>query len=273
MDELVTGVVENQRAVAIIVTALLLLLAEVGYRLGRRLYASADDARKSQMDVARGAVLGLLALLMGFTFSMAVARYDTRRRLVVQEANAIGTTWLRAGLLPEAHHQVVRDLLKDYVDVRIRMQAEARDPARVAEGLRKTGEIQSTLWTHAEAAGVEARDPVTATFVETLNDMIDTSAERHAAARSRIPAGVWLILIILAGAGCCVSAYGAGAVGIRSAFTNVMFPLLISVVIVLIFDIMHEGQGIVRVSQQPMLDLQNSLRSQAARVQAHPSQR
>ena len=243
---------------------LLLLVAYIGYRLGLRLHAAADQAREYQIGAVQAAVLGMLGLLLGFTFSMGVERYDRRRELVLQDANTIGTTWLRASLLPEGYRQAVRDLLREYVDLRIRAQQEARDPGRLAEDLRRSAEIKTKLWAQAEAAAREAPNDITATFIDTLNEMIDTDAERLGAWRNRIPSGVWVILMVVAGVGCWTTAYAAGADGVRSPLTNVMLPLLITVVILLIFDLTHERGGMVDVSQQPLLDLQNSIRSAPA---------
>lgn len=259
MDDLLSRIFDRQWAMAVVVPTLLLLVAEVGYRSGRWLYATGDEARRNQIAAVQAAVLGMLGLLLGFTFAMAVDRYETRRTLVVKEANVIGTTWLRGGLLPEAHRQPVRDLVRDYVDLRVRSHVALRDPALMAEGIRRSQEIQSKLWEHAEAAAVEAPNDITATFVATLNDMIDTDAERVAASRTRIPAGVWLILVVVAAVGCWTSAYSAGAAGVRSPLTSMLLPLLITVVILLIFDLTNERRGIIDVSQQPLMDLQSSI--------------
>ena len=206
-------------------------------------------------------MLGLLSLLLGFTFSMAVERYSVRRDLVVKEANAIGTTWLRTGLLPEPRREDVKRLLSSFVDVRLRAQAAARNRIQLVEGLRRSAEIQSKLWQHAEASAREAPNAVTATFIQTLNNMIDTDAERVAAARNQIPAGVWLILTVIASLSCWTSAYAAGHDGVRSAFTNLLLPLTISVMFVLIFDLTHERRGIIGIDQQPLIDLQGVFRS------------
>lgn len=253
----------NQWIFSLTVAAVLLGISEFGFRIGLRLFVAKNEARRSQISGVQGAVLGLLGLLLGFTFSMALNRYELRRDLVLKEANAIGTTWLRAGLLPEANRAPVKDLLRRFVDVRIETQAVADDPARLAEGLRKCAEIENNLWQNAEAAAKAAPTPITATFIVTLNDMIDTDAERVAAGRNIIPAGVWLLLLFVAACGCLISACGSGAQGIRSAFTGAFFPLLISMVIMLVFDFMHPHQGIISISQQPMLDLQQSMQPAA----------
>ncbi len=95
--------------------------------------------------------------------------------------------------------------------------------------------------------------------------MIDTDAERVTASRNTIPAAVWMLLIIVAAVGCLTSAYGSGSQGVRSAFTGVLLPVLITVVIVLIFDLMHTHQGVVEISQKPMLDLQKSMQTSAGK--------
>jgi hypothetical protein len=260
MADVIEAAFDRQWIVAFVVTALLLVLAEVGYRLGRHRHTVSGEARRNQVGIVQNSVLTLLGLLLGFTFSMAVARYDSRRELVVKEANAIGTTWLRANLLPDAHRQAVRDLLGEYVDLRLRTQAAIGDEQVVAEGLRHGAEIQSRAWQHAEAAAREAPSAITATFVTTLNELIDTDAERTAASRNRIPAGVLVVLVVVAAVGCSISAYASGSYGARSSFTSALLPLLISIVFLLIFDLTHEHQGFIVVSQQPMVELQRSIR-------------
>jgi hypothetical protein len=253
----------NEAVVAIVFTTVLLAAVEVAYRLGRRSRRDRDDARHRQIGAIRGVMLGLLSLLLGFTFSMAVERYSVRRDLVVKEANAIGTTWLRAGLLPEASREEVKRLLSSLVDVRLRTHAAARDQRQLVEGQQHIAEIESTLWQHAEASAREAPTAVTATFIAALNQLIDTDAERVAAARNQIPAGVWLILALVAGMSCWMSAYAAGYDSIRSAFTNLLLPLTISMVFLLIFDLTNERQGIIGISQQPLIDVQGVFRAQS----------
>jgi len=253
--------ITNQWLFAAVVVTVLLGLAELGYRIGLRIHAARDVTRREQFGGVQGAVLGLLGLLLGFTFSMALHRYETRREMVLKEANAIGTAYLRAGLLPEAHQEPARELFRRFVDVRVRTQAVSDDPSALAAGLRECAAIETELWRHAEAAGKEAPTAMTATFINALNEMIDTDAERVTAGRNRIPNGVWFLLLLVAASGCFISACESGAKGSRSPFTGLLLPLLICVVIVLIFDLMHTHQGAVSVSQQPMLDLQQSLRA------------
>src|SRR6187401_1993461 len=110
----------NQWLFGLIVAAVLLALAEAGYRIGLRIYARKDEARRSQVGGVQGAILGLMGLLLGFTFSMAVNRYEIRRAMVLKEANAVGTAWLRASLLPEPHPGPARELFRRFVETRLK---------------------------------------------------------------------------------------------------------------------------------------------------------
>jgi hypothetical protein len=261
IDNIVARISGSELAVLLLIIALLLSFAEAGFRLGLRLHATNDAARKGQIGGVQGAVLGLLGLLLGFTFAMAVQRYDTRRDLILKEANAVGTTYLRASLLPDAHQAPVKELLRRYVDLRLKYGPLVDDPAKFAEGTRLSGEIQSELWVHATEAAKEAPNDITATFIEALNDIIDTDAERITAMREGIPNGVWLLLVLVAAFGCATTSYGAGADGARSKLGSLFLPLLITVVIVLIFDISHSRLGLIKISQQPLVDLQQSIKS------------
>ena len=236
---------------------LMLLFAEIGFRFGLRVHHDARD--KGTLGGIQGAILGLLGLLLGFTFALAAGRYDLRRELVLKEANAIGTTYLRASLLPEPHVKPVEDLLRRYVDVRLDYYPKVMDPAWFAEGMAKSAAIQKELWRHATEASREAPTPITATFVNALNDTIDTEAERVEAGRAKIPAAVWFLLLTVAGFGCLTSSYVSGEEGSRSTFSSVVLPVLISIVVVLIFDIANPHKGFIGISQQPMGDLQRSI--------------
>jgi len=259
MDDVLGRIFAQQWVVFLLTAALLLALAEAGFRLGLRLHAANDEARKGQIGGIQGAVLGLLGLLLGFTFAMAVERYSTRLGLVLQEANSVGTTYLRASLLPEAHQAPVKDLLRRYVEVRLKYQPLMDDPVKRDEGLRLSTDIQAELWKHATEAAKEAPTGITATFIVALNETIDSDAKRIAAGRSDIPGGVWLLVVLVAGFGCVTTSYGAGAHGARTKLASVFLPMLITVVIVLIFDLSHPRAGMIGISQQPLIDLQQSI--------------
>ena len=132
MDPTLVSVFRNQWLVFMIVGLLMLVVTELGFRAGLRLFVAKDEPRKGQIGGVQAAVLGMLALLLGFTFSMAVGRYESRRELVLQEANSIGTTFLRASFLPEAHKTGVEAKLRRYVDVRLDFYNAGNDAAKIA---------------------------------------------------------------------------------------------------------------------------------------------
>lgn len=253
----------DELVVCVVSAILLLACAELGFRLGLRVHASRDEARKRSVAGVPGAILGLLGLLLGFTFAMAVGRYDTRRALVVQDANAIGTAYLRASFLPDAHVQPVEDLLRRYTALHIDAFRIWNDPVARAAAVARSAELQRELWSHATAAGREAPSAMVASFVSALNDAFDTESERIAASRAGIPPTIWVLLLFVAGIGCLSNSYAAAAEGVRSPFSTLVLPLLITVVVVLIFDLMHPRQGLIGQSQQPLRDLQQSIAPRA----------
>lgn len=259
IDTILSRIFTGHWLVIIVVSGLLLALGELGFRIGLRLYRAKDEARKGQIGGTQGAVLGMLGLLLGFTFAMAVGRYESRRELVLQEANSIGTTYLRASFLPDAHQAAIENLLRRYVDERLEFYHAGQDGAKIAAAERAAAQIQRELWTHTVAAGREAPTPLVPTFVNALNEMIDLDATRMAALRNHVPGAVWLLVLVVAACGCCLSGYAAGASGARSAFNDAVLPLLIAVAITLIADLDRPRGGLIGISQQPLLDLKQSL--------------
>lgn len=259
LEKSLAYVFHNQWMVLFICGALLLVSAELGYRVGMRLFIVKDEARKGQVGNIQGAVLGMLALLLGFTFSMAVSRYEHRRELVMQEANSIGTTYLRASFLPEAHKTAVEEKLRRYVDVRLDFHNAGTDAAKIAAAEGEAAKLQGEIWAHTVTAAKEAPSPIVSTFINTLNETIDLDATRLNAFRTRVPGPVWLLVLVVAAASCYATGYHAGASGVRTGFSNVMLPALIAVVITLISDVDRPRQGLVGVSQQPLVDLKASI--------------
>lgn len=261
IDSILTHIFASQWRVFAIASVLLLAAAEFGFRLGVRLHRTKDEARKGQISGMQGAMLGLLGLLLGFTFSMSVGRYETRRELVLQEANSIGTTYLRASLLPEAHQKEVENLLRRYVDVRLDFYNAGEVKAKQVAAEQSAARIQGQLWANAVASAKEAPTPPVTSFISALNDTIDLDATRLNALRTRVPGAVWLLVLVVAACGSCASGYGAGASGARSGFTNMVLPLLIAVAVTLIADLDRPRGGLIRINQQPLLDLRQSLQA------------
>jgi hypothetical protein len=259
LETFLSGVFTNQWLVLGFSFALLVLATELGYRFGLRLYRTQDEARRTQIGPIQGALLGLLALLVGFTFALSVSRYETRRNLIVDEANAIGTCYLRAALLPDAHRGPVEELLREYVQVRLDFFDAGNQRDQIMAAVDKAAAIQGQLWTHAVAAGKDAPTPIVATFITSLNEVIDIDATRLNALRTHVPGAVWLILLAVATCGCYISGYAAGASGARSGFSCLVMPLVIALVIALIVDLDHPRGGLITIKQQALVDLQGTM--------------
>ena len=255
IEEFLARIFVTQTVVLLIVSALLLLLAEFGYRCGRSSHRRNPDLAKGHSGTIQGAVLGLLGLLLGFTFAMSVARHDNRRLLLVEEANSIGTTWLRADFLPESHRDKVKELLREYTELHVEQFQHDFGSPPFMQARARVSEIVRELWQHGSAGAEEKPSPLTNSFIASLNETIDLDTSRMVARRNHVPGAVWLLLLLVAGCGAWSSGFVSGAGGFRSVFSQWIFPLLISVVITLISDIDRPRRGIISISQQPLVDL------------------
>ena len=186
---------------------LVLLSVESGYRLGKYRRSRSEEEKEAPVGAMVGSTLGLLAFLLAFTFGLAAARFDTRRQVLLDEANAIGTTYLRAGMFPD-RRDAIRALLRDYVDTRL----EAVRSGQVTEGLRRSEHLHDQLWTQAEALGeTNPTSIVVGLFVQSLNEVIDLHAKRVTVGlRNRIPGAIWAALFAVAVLSFAAMGYHAG---------------------------------------------------------------
>jgi hypothetical protein len=243
-------------ALFISILLVVLLSVEFGYRLGKYRRSRREEEKEAPLGTMVGAMLGLLAFILAFTFGLAAARFDTRRQVLLDEANAIGTTYLRAGMLPERGDEI-RRLLRDYVSTRL----DAIQSGNIAEGVRRSENIQQQVWTEAEA--VAQKNPnsiVVGLFVQSLNETIDLHAKRvQAGVRSRIPGAIWLGLFAVAALSLATMGYHAGLSGTRRSLAIIAVAVTFSVVIELIADLDRPQEGVLRISQQALLDVQRSM--------------
>jgi hypothetical protein len=239
---------------------LVLLSVGAGFLLGARNRRQSAEAQKTPVGEIVAAMLGLLALLLAFTFSLAATRFETRRGLVLDEANAIGTTWLRAGLLGDSHCGDVRKLLSEYVEVRL----AAVQTGKVVEGVAQSEELQKRLWAQATAAGREQAGSITTgLFITSLNEVIDLHAKRvmHGL-RTRIPPVIWGALYLVAFLSLGAMGYHAGLIGVRRFMFIVPPVLTFSLVLLLIADLDRPQEGMFKVSQQALVDLRGLMNGQ-----------
>jgi len=232
---------------------------EMGVLLGR----SRQRRRYEKLESAGGMVavmMGLLAFMLAFTFTAAANRHDARRALVVDEANAIETTWLRAGFLAEPYRADIRRLLQDYVDVRVKA---ANGEIELGEALRQSEGLHERMWAVAVDAGRKDAGSITiGLVVQSLNEVIDLHLKRVTAAlRDRIPVAIWLTLYLLIVIGAVMMGLEIGQGRTRHFPLELAVAVSFSIVLVMIVDLDRPFEGLVDVSQQATVDLQTKLKN------------
>ena len=240
---------------AVFATFALLALAafEGGYRVGVWRQTRSPDEKEGPTGMLVGSILALLAFMLAVTMGMASDRFDTRRQLVVTEANAIGTTYLRAGYLPEPVATDARELLREYVPLRL----TTADRSRLDANYTRSVEIQDELWAQAEdLARAAPSSEMLALYIESLNDMIDVHETRVTAiVYARVPDTVVILLVLGAILTLGIVGYSAGLTRQRSLLTAVVLILVLGAVITLVVDLGRPRDGFLQVNQQPLLDL------------------
>lgn len=247
----------------------MIVAALIGWRLRQRQSRNEVDspqARKveGQEGYVVSSVMGLLALLIGFTFSMAVDRFDTRRERVLLEANAIGTTYFRAQLLDEPHRARMSRLLVDYTDTRIAL-ADA-GPGKRREDLLASSNRQVTgLWAATVAAWPTIKGlDFSSSFLESMNQLTEMDAARQASRHARVPGQVYLLLFVYQFVAAGVLGYVL--IGPRGRYTATCLLVLFGLSLVLVIDIDRPARGGIRETQGPMLMLRDSLKARPPKV-------
>ena len=217
--------------------------ARIGSALSKR--RALDGSTHEVFDVIQAATLTLLGLMIGFTFSMAISRYDTRKNYEEEEANAIGTEYARASLLPAADAANLRGLLVKYVEVRIQLYSshDARQlPALEAETSRQ----QDALWAAVLGPAAAQPTPIVALAVSGMNDVLNAQGYTQAAWRNRIPVAAWVLLFMVGACGTFMVGYGTRSARMRGVL-QLLLPLVLALSFMLIADIDSPRGGFVHV--------------------------
>ncbi|MBS7661404.1 hypothetical protein I0D00_05505 [Pseudomonas lalucatii] len=255
-QELLYG--HNSFAITAVLFVLIILFNEVGFQIGRFVQNRTDSEVKELTGSVQASILGLLALLLGFTFSMSMQRYDDRNQALIEEANAIGTASLRVQLLPARYQQPMSELLRQYVDLRVSLGEI--DLSRHAERSRYNARIkrlQGELWALAVQATNDDPRPVTSgAFVSALNQMIDSQGQRHAQLQMHVPEVVLLLLFVVFIASVGILGYSSGLSGKRIVVPTVLVSLLIALIVFIIIDLDRPKRGLIQVDQGIMQELQ-----------------
>jgi len=247
---------DHPSLVFVLCVALLWLSAWIGNSVlrGRR---TLDEDSRADFGVLLTATLTLLGLIIGFSFSMAINRYDQRKVCEEAEANAMGTEYSRAGLLPAADAAKVRSLLKAYLDQRVSFYV-TRDSQRLQDINARTDRLQKQLWDAVEAPAVTQPTPVVALAVAGMNDVLNTQGYTQAAWWNRIPTAAWALMTLMAMVCNAMVGYGARKAATRGGVLLVL-PLILSTSFFLIADIDSPRGGIIHVVPQNLLSLSGTL--------------
>jgi hypothetical protein len=249
-------VTKNPFLVFVLSLAILWITARLGAYL-RKNRPKMDVEQREDLDVILGATLTLLGLLIGFSFSMAINRYDQRKNLEEAEANAIGTEYVRVDLLPDSDSTRARALLRAYLDQRI-LFYYTRDSVRLQKIDASTTELQADLWISVRAPAVAQPPGVTTLVLSGMNDVLNSQGYLQAAWRNRIPTAAWVLMVAISLCGNLLFGYYASNVGTRT-FLFLVLPLILSISFFLIADIDSPRGGIIRVHPQNLIALSHSL--------------
>jgi len=234
--------------------AVFLLTAALGV-VAQRIWNPVRAGDQNELTIVQSAALTILALVVGFSFSMAVSRYDQRKNLEENEANAIGTEYVRAEMMPQGAAAVARELLKSYLGQRI-LFYETSDPGRLEQIRAETDKLSADLWTLAQVNASVQPTPVAALVAAGMNDALNSADYTTAAWLNRIPVPAWWLLIMI-GVGTNLT-IGLGARRFNSLLL-VVLPLIVAISLFLIADIDSPRGGVVRVDPQNLNRLAASL--------------
>jgi hypothetical protein len=230
------------------------LSAQIGASF--RMQQVLEEDIRHDLDVIVAATLTLLGLIIGFSFSMAISRYDQRKNYEEAEANAIGTEYVRADLLPAADAARVRTLLNDYLDQRV-LFYQTRDEVALRQINDATARLQTDLWSAVQAPAAARPTPVLALTVSGMNDVLNSQGYTQAAWWNRIPVAAWVLMAAIAI--CANLIFGYGARVKRGAMHMLILPLVLSIAFFLIADIDSPRRGVIRVNPQNLVSLVQSL--------------
>jgi CDP-diglyceride synthetase len=251
----------NALLFAAAVFAGMLAAQEVGLRFGRRRLATEGESARTGLGAIDGAVFGLMGLLVAFAFHGAASRFDARRQLVIQEANDIGTAYLRVDLLPAAAQPKVRDLFRSYVDARLEVYRRLPDAAAAREALARAEGLQREIWSASLEAAREAPQ-ATMLLLPAINAMIDVTTARTMALQTHPPLIVFAMLGFLALACALLAGYGMAGSRSRSVLHVLGFATILTVTVYVILDYEFPRVGIIRLdsADQLLVDVRSSMR-------------
>ena len=249
----------DHRLLALAMVAVLVMIVEISYRAGTR-WKDAPDSLRSQVSGIGAAMLGILGVLLGFTLSMAIARWDVRRDVIVEESNAIGTLWLRAGLLEDPLRDELRSALQEYTDTRIALGGSRGDLDVLRAAQSEGAALHAKIWSVVERADQPGTSPaILSTLIAAANELIDLHELRVASIENFLPAFLILLLPCITAAAVASLAWSSGATSERGRTPIFLLTLLICAVILLIMDVNRPQRGAIGVGVATLERVQESI--------------
>ena len=240
--------------VYLVTVVVVFVSAEAGFWIGLWLQRRNPESGGTPMTGAVvGGMLGLMAFLLAFCIGIVINQHNGRKAMVVTEANAVGTAYLRAGFLDEADRDRTRDLLQEYVEIRL---AVVGKESLLEATLARSGEIHNELWAIVEEIVGQGNDSATvALFADSINEVIDVHSERLAAVELRLPELLWMVLYASSVLSFLLVGVSSSADGKRDPLAILLFALAFVAVLMIIVDLDRSQQGILTVSQSALTDL------------------
>ncbi len=256
----------NQSSVliALVLLGCMVIAIELGYRLGLKAQNSASESYRQHIDAVQTSLLGILALLIAFTFSIALQRFDSRSEAVVDEANAIGTAYLRTQLLPTSVRGEAQQSLRYYLSLRVKASTIPLDNQIARDAiLLKANQTLNTLWHYAiQAAKEDARPVMSGLFIQSLNELIDSFGRRTATIDRHVPEAVLFLLCTAFVVTGSVIGFSVGITSHRPSFVSYIMVGLIVLLVFIIIDLDHPRRGLIQVSQKRLIELQSSVNAE-----------
>ena len=249
----------DHRLLALAIVAVLVIIVEVVYRWGAH-WKETPDSLRSQVSGIGAAMLGILGVLLGFTLSMAIARWDARREVIIEESNAIGTLWLRAGLLEETLREELRGALGDYTDTRIALGGSRGDLDALREAQIEGVALHTKIWSVVQRADQPGTSPaILSTLITAANELIDLHELRVASIENYLPAFLILLLPGVTAVAVAALAWSFGTTTERRRTPILLLTLLICAVIMLIMDVNRPQRGGIGVGVATLERVQESI--------------
>ncbi len=246
-----------QWIIGLVTLALLITSVEIGYLIGLKAKVEMTQPMKDQISTIQTAILTIFTFLLGFTFAMALSRFDNRKQMVVKESNAIGTAVLRSKLLPENQRAKMIELFRKYVNLEFSITSRANVPIKERkEQNLEVKRLQTLMW--GEAFAATENNPLSVPaglFATSINQLIDVKTERDIAISNHVPEIVLLGLLLFASLAIGILGYGNGLAATHARYPAIILCIVITISFILIIDLDRPNRGLTKVSQESMIDL------------------